>query len=130
MIKRKKAENSNDELINMLHNLEDEFGENWYLHDDYLGSDLDNDRRQWLKEHSGGDDTKTGRKRYRYFVTYPNGKKRVYYGAKELCQAIGYSCDYDGAFDYFTNNNCYFYREKVDPYAIDYPRCKSAITRD
>ena len=99
MRKHKKAKNPNGELISILYHLEDEFGQQWYNSDDYIGSYWDMERKKWLMKYDSTSQKKakkkrhlSGRFKYKYTVAGPEGKEFECYRLEELEIRYGDYC--------------------------------------
>lgn len=99
MRKHKKAKNPNGELISILYHLEDEFGQQWYNSDDYIGSYWDMERKKWLMKYDSTSQKKakkkrhlSGRLKYKYTVMGSEGKEFECYKLYELELRYGGYC--------------------------------------
>lgn len=114
----KKNKKHRKQLFWIVRGLEKEFGTEWYKNQDYVGSEWDNLRKMWLSIHADGNDTVPGKKRWKYVVVEPSGKRFECYGVRALNKRYGCDLGYDKCVEWFTERNCYFHREKYDRYSL------------
>ena len=68
-------------LIEIVHGLESDFGEEWYKRDDWRGSKWDRRRISWLKKHPNKTRGKSGKRRPKYLyelIDMKTGQKKTY----------------------------------------------------